>query len=149
LPGSFTAATEFTAARLIDDERHIDLNSKDYAQLILDTENMLVEVTLLKANASLNSLKTVGNPIASDVTTLKSDYAALLATVDKPSTAPTSDNASFWNSLRRENRHRNHVASIFALYSDRVHCRWQLCHDYPHVGRRLLHTSAHILNDIG
>ncbi len=94
-PGSYTTGIDLTAERLIYNEERIDLNSLDYE--------------LLKANAPLYALKTVVNPKASDVTTLKTDvtnlktdYAALLSIVNKLSMAPAADNTTFWNSLRRE-----------------------------------------------
>ncbi len=46
-PGSFDAGTVFTAARLIDNERRIDLNSIDCAKLILDNEKMKTDYTAL------------------------------------------------------------------------------------------------------
>ncbi len=93
-PGSYTTGIDLTAERLIDNENRIELNS--------------IDCELLKTNAPLYALKTVVNPIASDVTTLKADvaklktdYAALLSIVNKLSMAPAANNTTFWNSLRR------------------------------------------------
>jgi hypothetical protein len=108
-PGLYASAHEFTSARFLDNERRIDISSRDCAKLIIDTEKMLVDVTVLKADAKLYALKTVVEPIVADVTTLKTDVAklktdltALTSLVNKLSTAPAFDNVNFWNSLRRE-----------------------------------------------
>ncbi len=94
-PGSYTTGIDLTDERLIYSENRIYLNS-------LDCE-------LLKSNAPLYTVKTVVDPIASDVTTLKidvanlkTDYATLLSIVNKLWMASVANNTAFWNSLRRE-----------------------------------------------
>ncbi len=43
-PGSYTTGTNFTAARLIDDERRINLNSLHYAILKADVATLKNDV---------------------------------------------------------------------------------------------------------